>query len=224
MKILFYRYNSICEPDLIEAFSFFGLSVVEERREMTDKSLSSAQRVNLVQRHLEAAGADPFLFVFSVNFFPAISEICQIFQVLYVCWSVDSPLAEIYSKSVLNSCNRLFLFDRQQYDTLHPYNPACIFHLPLATNPKRWDHVIRSQETDSQNTAISKNNAIDISDSHTYDRSRKSVNDISFIGSLYTEKDPWMTVSGLSEYTCGFAEGLIHAQLQLIGSNILEDP
>ncbi len=213
MKILFYRYNSICEPDLIEAFSSFGLTVIEERREMRDKSLLAAQRVALVQRHLEEKSEEPFLFVFSVNFFPAVSEICQIFQVPYVCWSVDSPLAEIYSKSVLNSCNRLFLFDRQQYDTLHPYNPDCIFHLPLATNPERWDHTIQDAAKKDKLPAY------DVTPANM----TSYTNDISFIGSLYTEKDPWLKAEGLSDYTRGFAEGLIHAQLQLIGSALPED-
>ncbi len=213
MKILFYRYNSICEPDLIEAFSSFGLTVVEEQREMTDKSLTAAQRVALVQRHLEGNNEDPFLFVFSVNFFPAVSEICQIFQVPYVCWSVDSPLAEIYAKSVQNSCNRLFLFDRQQYDNLHSYNPDCIFHLPLATNPERWNRAILAGDQNA--TAQS----FDITPANV----SSYRNDISFIGSLYTEKDPWLKAEGLSDYTRGFAEGLIHAQLQLIGSALPED-
>lgn len=40
MKILFYRYNSICEPDVIQAFKELGHSVCEIREEMTNKALS----------------------------------------------------------------------------------------------------------------------------------------------------------------------------------------
>ena len=231
MRILFYRYNSICEPDLLEAFSSCGLSVVQVTAEITDKSLTNTERINLLREHLDdrdSAGlSEPFLFVFSVNFFPAISDLCEIYQIPYVCWSVDSPLAEIYSKSVLNSCNRLFLFDRQQYNELHELNPDCIFYLPLCTNPQRWDKQIAS-----------------ITDE---DKKRFSC-DISFIGSLYTEKDPYLSMIGntstkdsdhknpspenketglasnsLSDRVIGFADGLVSAQLSLTGCNILED-
>ena len=201
MKILFYRYNSICEPELIDAFRYYGLSVVEEKTEMTKKALSNEERISLIQKHLEAADTDdPFLFVFSVNFYPIISEICQIYQIPYVCWSVDSPLAEIYSKSVKNTCNRLFLFDRQQYADLHDLNPECIFHLPLCTNPSRWDGILNKAGENER---------------------RRFSSDISFVGSLYTEKDPWLTISGIPDYIRGFAEGLTQAQLQLVGCSIL---
>lgn len=203
MRILFYRYNSICEPDVLEAFRYYGLSVIEETTEMTRKSLSDADRISLIQNHLDDTSSDdPYLFVFSINFYPAISEICQIYSVPYVCWTVDSPLAEIYSKSVTNSCNRLFLFDRQQYEDLHALNPECIFHLPLCTNPSRWDRVL---------TGSGKN-----------DRQRFT-SDISFVGSLYTEKDPWLSMPAVPDYIRGFADGLTEAQLQLVGCSILSD-
>ena len=34
MKVLFYRYNSICEPDFISAFKKIGLEVAEITEEM----------------------------------------------------------------------------------------------------------------------------------------------------------------------------------------------
>ena len=42
MNILFYRYGSICEPDLIEAFREYGLNVVEDRTEITNKQFLPA--------------------------------------------------------------------------------------------------------------------------------------------------------------------------------------
>ncbi len=217
---------------MIEALRSFGITVVEESTEMTNKSLSNQDRVNLLRSRLEQSDGsldEPFLFVFSFNFFPVISDVCEIYQIPYVCWSVDSPLAEIYTKQVRNRCNRLFLFDRQQYDSLKQQNSDGIFHLPLCTNTDRWDQVIAG-----------------ISEA---DRNRFS-SDISFIGSLYTEKDPWSSLTessssessfnsnreqisssdrkaagsvSLSPRTIGYAEGLVAAQLSLIGCNILKE-
>lgn len=43
MEILFYRYNNICEPDLIQTFTDFGITVCTEETEMTDKHVSPQQ-------------------------------------------------------------------------------------------------------------------------------------------------------------------------------------
>lgn len=48
MKILFYRYNSICEPDIIQAFKELGHSVCEIREEMTNKAVTPSECVHLV--------------------------------------------------------------------------------------------------------------------------------------------------------------------------------
>lgn len=39
MEILFHRYGSICEPDIIEAFRSLGVEVIEEDREIYEKNI-----------------------------------------------------------------------------------------------------------------------------------------------------------------------------------------
>ena len=94
MKILLYRYGSICEPDVIAAFRNLGLEVLEEKTEITSKNLSSADRIQLVEPILREQHP---LFVFSINFYPAIAEICSIYKTLYLCWTVDSPVPELFA-------------------------------------------------------------------------------------------------------------------------------
>ena len=64
MKVLVYRYNSICEPDYIEAFKKVGLEVVEVRIEMTEKRLSIDKKVEILG---ETILTENPLFVFSIN-------------------------------------------------------------------------------------------------------------------------------------------------------------
>ena len=89
MEILFYRYNSICEPDILQVFTDFGITVHTEEMEMTDKSVTPQQCAAKVTEWITT---HPLSFVFSINFFPAISYTCNRFKVPYVCWSVDSPV------------------------------------------------------------------------------------------------------------------------------------
>lgn len=198
MKILIYRYGSICEPDIINAFRQLGLAVLEENTEMSNKRLSSAERVQLVENVLKTEHP---LFVFSINFYPAIAEICHIYRTVYLCWTVDSPVPELFSSSIRHETNRVFLFDRAQHDTFSPYNPENIYHLPLASCTDRFDHVIAS---------------ITSRDRENYSK------EIAFIGSLYNEKNPLHNPAHLSDYAKGYINGLTEASLKLFGCNITE--
>lgn len=197
MKILFYRYGSICEPDLIECFEAAGISVDEEQSQITNKSMTPSEVVESLSKRFDH---EKYLFVFSINFFPAVSEICQIYGIPYVCWTVDSPVMELFSPSLHNSVNRVFFFDRAQYEYFGKGLANC-FYLPLATNVSRWQQVV-------QNASFQ-------------DKSKFS-SDISLVGSLYSEKNPYRKIQGLSDWTKGYVDGLVKSQMNIFGCNIIE--
>ncbi len=198
MEILIYRYNSICEPDVIQVFESFGITVHQEKMEMTDKNVTPAQCAEKVAGWILS---HKLSFIFSINFYPAISYTCNRLKVPYVCWSVDSPVAELFSNALKNEWNRIFLFDRAQYEFFHPYTPENIYYLPLAVNVKRLEKVImRMTDEDYQK----------------YD------NDVSFVGSLYSEKCKYDSLV-LSDYTKGYVNGLIQAQMKVYGCNFIYD-
>lgn len=198
MKILFYRYGSICEPDLIEQFKRLKLEVIEVSNEINDKHFSSSNRIEVLSKQLLS---NTFLFVFSINFFPSISDLCEILNVTYVGWVVDAPVLELFTKSVKNCCNRIFCFDFKQYTLIYHFNPNCIFHLPLGTNVSRWDNIT---------------NKINDTDVNKY------ASDISFVGSLYTEKDPYLAIKNPPLFLDGYVAGLYNCQKHILGTNIID--
>ena len=199
MKILIYRYGSICEPDVITGFRELGNEVAEITAEIYNKNLLPSEGVTLLKNELLAHNYD---FVFSINFFPFISEVCNIFKLRYICWTVDSPVMELYSGSLANPWNRIFLFDRAQYEEFSPKNPGCIFYLPLASNPARWNSVIANA-------------------------SRKDITrfsgEVSFVGSLYTEKSAYRRLKDAPDYLTGYLDGIMAAQLKIYGYNFLQE-
>ena len=199
MKILIYRYGSICEPDVIDAFHQLGLEVLEEKTEITNKRLSSADRIRLVENILKEEHP---LFVFSINFYPAVAEICSIYKTLYLCWTVDSPVPELFADSIRRPTNRIFLFDRAQYQYFSPYQPEHTYYLPLAACTERFDKVT---------------SCISEKDHHTYST------EISFVGSLYSEKNPMNQLQGLSDYAKGYIQALVEASLKVYGYNPVPD-
>ncbi len=203
LKILFYRYNSIYEPDCLEAFKKFGIDVVEERTEVSKKGLEPGDVVQIVADHILRQNElnDPFLFVFSINFYPAISDICEKLNTVYACWSVDCPVTELFANQIKNGHNRVFLFDKTQYERIYRHNPECVYYLPLGTNVDRLDKT---------------NMTINASDR------KKFSSDISFVGSLYNEKNPLKKLK-LTDKTRGFIDGIERAQLNIFGVNFIED-
>lgn len=199
MNIIFHRYGNICESDIIDAFSSFGLCVIEEDTEIREKSIEPSLRVQMIAEQILSHSP---LFVFSINFFPYISEVCERLHVTYVCLSVDCPVLELYSASIRNQCNRIFLFDYHQFTQLRTENPDRIFYLPLATNIKRWDTVLGN--TDAEDDAQS------------------PVYNVSFVGSLYNEKSlyPHLPLSLRDRDMC---EQILVARPPLSGLYHIED-
>lgn len=105
MNILFYRYGSICEPDIIQSLKGLGNNVDEITVEIYNKDFTPSEGVRLLTDTLFAHSYD---FIFSINFYPFISEVCNIFHLRYICWTVDSPIAELYSSAICNPWNRIF--------------------------------------------------------------------------------------------------------------------
>lgn len=199
MKILFYRYGSICEPDIIEGFEELGHTVSQITDEITNKNIVFGDCARLVSDYLLSSPQD---CVFTVNFFPIISDVCQIFKIPYICWTVDSPVLELFAKSIQNPCNRIFLFDMAQYNEIAPLNPGHVFHFPLAVNVKAKQTVIQQASvTDTEKFAA----------------------DVSFVGSLYTEKCPYDKLTNPSNYLSGYLNGLIESQLRVYGYYFVED-
>lgn len=197
MKILFYRYGSICEPDLVECFRGADIEVEEEKSQMTNKATTPAEVVESLSKRFDS---NKYLFVFSINFFPAVSEICQVYGIPYVCWTVDSPVMELFSDSLRNSVNRVFFFDRAQYEYFGKDLSNC-FYLPLATNVGRWQQVINSA---------------------TQTEKVRFQSDISLVGSLYSEKNPYRNIKGLSDWARGYVDGLVKSQMNIFGYNFIE--
>lgn len=198
MNILIYRYGSICEPDVISGFEELGNHVTQITDEITRKDVSPSECMQLIVRALSASSYD---LVFSINYYPCISAVCNIYQIRYFCWIVDSPVMELYSSTLKNPWNRVFLFDSAQYDEFVSRNPSCIFYLPLATNYKHWDSIIRN--------------------SPSIDR-QKFHHDVSFVGSLYSEKCQFDQLSGASDYLLGYLDSAMRAQELVYGDYFLE--
>ncbi len=195
MNVLFYRYNSICEPMYIDGLKRMGIDVIEENSEMSRKSISPNDVITNVQKILDN---NKILFVMSINYFPVLSAICNIYNIIYVSVIVDCPVWELYSDTIKNKCNRVFIFDKVQYSRHIMDNEEGIFYTPLCADFDRMQNVIVDN--------------------------KKYESDVSFIGSLYTEKCPYNNFEkDYPPYMKGYFDGIIESQLKIYGYNMIYD-
>lgn len=141
-------------------------------------------------------------YVFSFNFFPVISKVCNAMEVIYVSWVYDNPLVSLYSYTLANPWNRVFLFDRQEYLFFRDNGIPTVFYLPLAASPARLKP-----------------------DASTQTISAKYKSDISFVGSLYTEpgQSLYHRLQGLPDYTRGYLDAIMQVQKNVYGISIVEE-
>ncbi len=199
MNIVFCKWNSICETGIDNGFTALGHNLIRITQELgsVDYDMDYANHLsNTLKSH-------PVDCVFSINFVPIIARVCKIHKLPYLCWIVDSPCLQLYSETISYPTNRIFIFDRDLYNKFYPMNPAGIFHHSLAADISTWDSVKVTE-----------------ADHKAYDC------DISFVGSLYSDKvfSIYNKIENkLPEYIKGYVNGLIDAQCNVFGYNLLRD-
>lgn len=197
MNIFFLEWNSFCNEDMYEILKDMGYKVISipfrrlesTRVEMEDK----------LQKAMEKSDCD---FLFSFNYFPMISDLCQKCGIKYVSWVYDSPYIHVYSYTVINSCNYIFLFDRAMYEELNGAGISTVYYLPLGVNAKRMRRLAKQSSM-----------------------TQRYQGEISFVGGLYTEQKQqlYQKFQTMNEYTKGYLDGIIQAQMYVQGYNFIQE-
>lgn len=108
MKILFLDAPVFAKQDMIAAWKKQGAEVELWHEEVCrDRENEAFDRQ--WKEKLQSAAYDA---VFSFNYFPSLSRGCQACKVLYFSYVYDSPHVALYSKTVVNPVNHIFVFDR----------------------------------------------------------------------------------------------------------------
>ncbi len=198
MTILFLEWNSYCKEDMITAFEKAGHNVI--RFPFSDRC--EDEEYFTEERFEEALKKHPADFVFSFNYFPPVSACCQKNGVRYVAWVYDSPYVNLYSFTLINSCNYVFLFDRTQYLEFKNQGINTVYYLPMAVNMERLEKIVPSPQVQKMLDA-----------------------DVAFVGSLYREEkhNLYARFDGVSPYVKGYLDGIIQAQLKVYGYNFLQE-
>lgn len=195
MKILVCSWGNICEPDLELSLKAMGheVDVLKDKIKSMDYDVEYLKRISndfLLKYNYDC--------VFSINYIPVISRLCNLYHIKYVSWIVDSPWYQLNSDTVTNSCNYIFIFDQNLYE-LYKERSSQIYYMPLGANVRFWDSITITKE-----------------EKELY------ATDVSFVGSLYEDKHSYDKIK-LPDYLKGYLDGVIEAQSHIYGYNFLKE-
>ena len=197
MKIIFIDWKSYGKDDIKKVMKAMGHTVVDFYHK-DYKLRKSDSFLDAFDSFVQKNGAD---LVFSSNYFPMVSNVCNAHNIPYVSWVYDCPFLALYSTTVLNPCNRIYVFDSSTYNDFHSSGIETFRYLPLAAPIDRLDAMVPDfsihQELDC---------------------------DISFVGSMYDEAHNFFddNFQNLPAYSRGYLDAIMQAQLGIYGENIIE--
>lgn len=142
-----------------------------------------------------------FEFCFSFNYYPVVAENCKKHDIPYISLVYDSPYVALYSYTIIYPTNYVFIFDSHEYQKLRNMGITTVYYTVLPVNA----------------TIINFLNQKD------FDR-KKCTCDISFVGSLYNEDHNFYDrLANVNDYTKGYLDAVMEAQLKIYGYNFLEE-
>lgn len=206
MHILMYRWKAYNYRDIEQTFLLLGHTVDNIEQELGSYDVSP-EFERVIEEKIRGTHYD---MVFTVNYFPLISNVCERTGVKYVSWTCDNPLISMYHESVFHACNYIFTFDKTNYLEFRGMGVKHIWYLPLAVYTERMDALLGAPEKPERRNATQ--------DSEM----RKYRGDVAFVGSLYERNSYDKIKNRLPEYLRGYFDAVMEAQLNISGANIVE--
>lgn len=196
-KILFLDSPSFAKEDMKEAFKEYGFEI----EEFYQDSVYNREDASFDCWFQALLKGKDYAFVFSFNYYPALSKGCNEMGIRYLSYVYDNPHVALYSTTILNPCNYVFLFDKATYLELKQGGVDTVYYLPLAVNVKRLDRLVVPEQ------AVDRVNA-----------------EVSFVGSMYDEgHNLFDRMTGLDDYTKGYLDALMDAQMRVQGYSFVEE-
>jgi len=199
-QVLVYSWGALGDKALIDSMRSIGIKCVRFSGKMKNYHADGEFARDL----LSAIHENKVDAVFSYDYFPLISMLCDMNKLPYVSWIYDCPMNTLMSGTLANDSNYIFCFDALYTDKLHNLGAKHVYHFPLAVETKVLENIITREKS-------------------TPALADRYKSEISFVGNLYNGEKNRLRRAEFTEYTHGYVEGLIKSQLLIYGYNLLTD-
>ncbi len=206
MNVLIFEYHNFGTEDVKECFEKIGHKYIVVETEEYRNRVSPEFDKLFDEKFSEGIDGEDYDCVFTFNYSPVISNNCKARNVPYIAVVYDSPQVLLYSYTIINPCNYVFIFDKTQYLELKREGINTVYYAPLAVNTDRMKRMFDVPADD-------RNRLADVYGG-----------DIAFVGAMYNEKhNLYERLAGISDFTRGYLDAVMNAQRKIYGYYFLEE-
>lgn len=206
MNILVFEYHNFGIEDVKECFEKKGHSYKVVETDLFRNRVSAEFDKIFNENYEQGINRQKYDCVFTFNYSPVISNNCKKRNVPYIALVYDSPQVLLYSYTIINTCNYVFIFDKTQYMELKKEGINTVYYVPLAVNADRMKRMLNVSADDRDKLE------------DTYG------GDIAFVGALYNENhNLYERLNGISDFTRGYLDSVMDAQRKIYGCFFLEE-
>ena len=139
-RLIYYKWGSNSDDIMIHNLIRHGydLTIIEATCSDYTRDMKLAQKFILKINEVNAEA------VFSFDYFPILSMVCDTCKIQYYSWVYDSPHFTLYSKCTDMVCNHIGIFDRGLTNSLREIGIDTVYHVPLEADSEIFRSSIRT--------------------------------------------------------------------------------
>lgn len=195
MKVLYLQNTRGQHFDILEVMRSLSYEVNVENIPNEDEKLLSLL-ANKKRDDLLAKMTQNWDYIFTLDYYPTVANLCNTLQKIYVSWSLEPPFINLYSASVMHETNRIYVADKWLVDVMHEEGLNQFTYLCEGVNLERCNQV--SSIVGAQ-------------------RRRET----SFFSNIeFDYWDRYFETDRLKDATLGYLDGLLAAQIGVFGKDL----
>lgn len=197
MKLFVYDWNFITKKALYQTFREQGIEFDLFSPPFSPRI--EAQRKGFGEELEKALEGKEYDALFSINFQGELARAAKERDILYICWTYDSPAISSTEQAVFLDTNRIFVFDSHEYRNCRADGVPNLHYLPLAVDVKEMNRLKPTPQQLFRYRA-----------------------DISLVGKLYkSETDRLFSL--LDEYSGGYISAIVNTQMNIYNANVIKE-
>lgn len=207
MRILYYDWDEFNGEDCRDAMVRLGHEVETIRLDLRGYDLTSdiEQEFRAAFARTDESGKRYFDLVYSFDYYPNISEVCQKYGMPYVSWVFDCPHYTLDSHTINNPVNHVFVFDKLLCERMKAKGVQTVSYCPLGVNAQRLSALCEKLDAETDGRIVYQH-------------------DVCFLGSLYdNEYNFYDQVSYIPPELKEYIDLVIQAQERIYGHDLFTD-
>ncbi|MEO4054180.1 glycosyltransferase [Solibacillus sp. CAU 1738] len=92
---------------------------------------------------IERLNSNHYDYIFTINFYNSIANICEKANIKYLSWVVDTPCYSLYINDLNFNYSYIFIYDKSIVKDLKQKGATNVYYLPVAVDVDRLDNILK---------------------------------------------------------------------------------